>query len=226
MKACSKIKTIDFMSQLPMFNELAPADLDHLASRTTEMHVPRGEVIYRRGDDCCGFHTVVYGRVKLAFTSPQGAEKVVEIVGPGHTFGEALMFADQPHIVSAQALTDTMLLHVSKSAVLDEIDRTPQFARKMLAGLSKRLYGLLRDVEAYSLSSGTRRVIGYLLQETPNNGEAVCLHASKAVVASRLNLTPEHFSRILHDLVEHRMISMQGREITVLDLDRLRTYER
>ena len=160
--------------------------------------------------------------MKLAFASPQGGEKVVEIVGPGNSFGEAVMFMDKPYIVSTQALVDTMLLHIAKPAVFDELERTPRFARKMLAGLSQRLHGLISDVEAYSLNSGTQRVIGYLLREGLKDGEEVTLHASKAVVASRLNLTPEHFSRILHDLSSAGLIEVNGRAVRIPDLERLR----
>jgi len=101
----------------------------------------------------------------------------------------------------AQTLADSLVLHVSKQVVFDELERDPAFARKMLAGLSRRLHGLINDVEAYSLQSGTQRVIGYLLRQDAEaaNGPAsykVTLPTSKAVVASRLNLTPEHFSRI------------------------------
>jgi CRP-like cAMP-binding protein len=222
-----KIKTTSFLFQLPLFNELAPTELEQLAEATTEMHVPRGELIFKRGDPCNGFHTVVYGRVKLAFTSPNGSEKVVEIISPGHSFGEALMFMEKPYIVSAQAIADCMLLHVSKAAVFAELERDPRFARKMLAGLSRRLHGLICDVEAYSLNSGTQRVIGYLLKENVHqDGDRIVLHASKAVVASRLNLTPEHFSRILHDLTERNMIAVNGRDITILNIENLRTYDK
>jgi CRP/FNR family transcriptional regulator, dissimilatory nitrate respiration regulator len=225
--SAGKIKTASFLSQLPLFNELAPAELEQIAEATTELHVPRGELIFKRGDPCNGFHTVVYGRVKLAFTSPQGSEKVVEIIGPGHSFGEALMFMEKPYIVSAQTLVDSMLLHVSKAAIFAELGRDTNFARKMLAGLSRRLHGLICDVEAYSLNSGTQRVIGYLLKESVHHdGDRLTLHASKAVVASRLNLTPEHFSRILHDLAERKLIDVSGRDITMLNIEGLRSYDK
>ena len=107
-----KIKTQSFLANLPLFKELAPAEIDRLAAGTTELLVPRGEIVFQRGDPCVGFHVVVYGQVKLAFVTPQGNEKVVEIVSPGFTFGEALMFMDKPYIVMAQALSDTLLLHV------------------------------------------------------------------------------------------------------------------
>ena len=58
----------------------------------------------------------------------------------------------------AQTLSDSLLLHVSKHAVFDEIERDAAFARKMLAGLSRRLHSLISDVESYSMQSGTERV--------------------------------------------------------------------
>jgi CRP/FNR family transcriptional regulator, dissimilatory nitrate respiration regulator len=223
--AHGKIKTQDFLSKLPLFNELAPEELDHIASSTSELHVARGEAIFMRGDPCVGFHTVVYGQVKLSFVSPGGSEKVVEIIGPGHSFGEALMFMEKPYIVSAHALQDSLLLHVAKSAVFEELERDPKFARKMLAGLSRRLHGLICDVEAYSLRSGAQRVIGYLLKEdAPSGGGQVRLPVGKNVLASRLNLTPEHFSRILNELSGQGLIEVDGRDITIPDIEKLRDY--
>jgi CRP-like cAMP-binding protein len=222
-----RINIPDLLCRLPLFNELAPVDLDNIAQATTERRVARGETVFHRGDPCLGFHTVVYGQVKLAFVSPHGAEKVVEIVGPGHSFGEALMFMEKPYIVSARALADSLLLHVAKTAVFEELERDPKFARKMLAGLSRRLHGLIGDVEAYSLNSGTQRVIGYLLKDDPHqDGDTITLAVSKAVLASRLNLTPEHFSRILTDLVTHGLIAVSGRELTILTIEKLRNYPR
>ena len=224
-----KITTQAFLSRLPLFAELAGDELDRIAAGTTELHVPRGEIVVNRGDPCVGFHLVVYGQVKLAFLSPQGSEKVVEIVAPGYSFGEALMFMNKPYIVMAQTLADSLLLHVSKKVVYDEVERDPAFARKMLAGLSRRLHGLISDVESYSMQSGTERVIGYLLRQDESQARSggsyvLTLPTSKAVVASRLNVTPEHFSRILHDLCERGLIAVDGREIRILDVARLRGH--
>ncbi len=215
----------DFLLQLPLFNELGPSELARLASATTEVTVPRGEMVFHRGDPCVGFHAVIYGQIKLMFVSPVGVEKVVRLLGPGDTFGEALMFMGKNYIVSAQALADTLLLHVGKAAVFEELDSHSGFAGKMLAGLSQRLHVLMRDVEAYSLRSGTQRIIGYLLKGGPyQNGDRFRLEATKTVIASRLNLTPEHFSRIMHDLGSRDLIKIKGREITIVDIEGLRRF--
>ena len=224
-----KIKTSAFLANLPLFKELAPAEIELVVAGTTELHVPRGEILFNKGDPCVGFHLVIYGQVKLSFVTPQGNEKVVEIIAPGYSFGEALMFMDKPYVVMAQTLADSMLLHVSKQVVFQELERSPAFARKMLAGLSRRLHSLIADVEAYSLQSGTQRVIGYLLRQDDGEAEPpqaykVTLPTSKAIVASRLNLTPEHLSRILHDLTEAGLVRVEGREVSILDAARLRGY--
>lgn len=222
-----QIKPQAFLANLPMFTDMRREELDRVAAATVPVYAAKGQAVFQSGDPCTGFHVVVYGQVKLGFTSPQGIEKVVEIFGPGQSFGQASMFLDLPYIVFAQALSDTMLLHVAKHAVLDELARDPGFARRMLAGLSRRLHGLVRDVEAYTLHSGQERVIGYLLADVADvtgNGQPAEVHLTpgKSVIASRLNMTPEHFSRILHDLAAAGLIEVNGRSVKIPDLDRLR----
>ena len=221
-----QIKVQAFLANLPMFTDMNGQELDRVAAGTVPSYCAKGESVFQCGDPCNGFHVVVYGQVKLGFTSPQGIEKVVEIIRPGQTFGEALMFLEQPYIVFAQALVDSMLLHVSKYVVFDELARGPGFGRRMLSGLSRRLHGLVRDVEAYTLRSGQERLIGYLLADAPEpaNGEAVEVELTpgKGVIASRLNMTPEHFSRILHDLAASKLIEVNGRTVRIPDLERLR----
>lgn len=220
-----QIKTRAFLANLPMFSEMGPAELDRIAAATVPLYFDKGQSIVQCGDPCTGFHLVVYGQVKLAFTSPQGVEKVVEIIRPGQSFGEALMFLDKAYVVFAQALSDSMLLHVAKQAVFEELGSNP-FGRRMIAGLARRLHGLVRDVEAYTLRSGEERFIGYLLAELPEDaahGAAdVKLTPGKSVLASRLNMTPEHFSRILHELAANGLIEVNGRSIRVPDVARLR----
>ena len=216
-----------FLTNLPLFSDLTTEEIARVAVGTRRIYAAKGEPLFHRGERCEGFHVVLYGQVKLYVTSPQGSEKVIEIMGPGISFGEAILFMDMPYVVSAQALKDSLLLHVSKAVVFDEIERDPRFARRMLAGMSRKLHHLIRDVEAYSLRSGLERVIGYLLREEAEAGSkslSMTLPANKMIVASRLNLTPEYFSRILHDLEATGLIVLDGRTVTVPDVEKLRTH--
>ena len=219
-----------YLAVLPLFSDLDQPELERLASGCQLRRLGRGDMVFRVGEPCDSFHVTVTGQVKLFAVSPAGQEKVIELVGPGNSFAEALMFMDRPYFINAQALTDTLLLSVSKAAVLNEIHADPRFALRMLAGMSRRLHGLVRDVQAYALDSGVQRVIGYLLREhddgdaTPDTPITVTLPVSKATVASRLSITPEYFSRVLHELEDAGLVAVDKREITILDAARLARY--
>ncbi len=215
----------DLLSHAPIFRDLSPDELARIAAGTREVRPRRGELLFQRGDPCVGFHIVAFGQVKLSVGTPGGAEKVVDIIGPGMSFGEALMFTDRPYVVSATALADSLLLHVRKERLFAEIDRDPRLARRMLAGLSARLHAMVKDVEALSLHSASQRVIGYLVRlHDEAKRRHVRLPAQKSLLASRLNLTPEYFSRILHDLAAAGIVRIAGRDIEIVDAARLRAY--
>jgi len=225
--ATHRIQAQTFLANLPLFKELSAAELDRIAAATRQVHAERGQVLFHRGDPATGFYVVVYGQVKLAFVAASGSEKVVDILAPGQSFGEAVMFTEEPHVVTAQALVDSLLLHVAKDAVFEEVAKDPRFARRMIGGLSRRMRQLVADLESYSMRSGTERVIGFLLSNctttAPDANElTVTLPTAKGVVASRLNLTQEHFSRILHDLAAAGLIEVRGREVRIRDCQRLR----
>lgn len=222
------LPTEEFLANIPLFRELPRIDIQRIAAKTIAIDAPRGTVLIKRGDPCRGFHVIVYGRIKLVLQSPRGDEKVVALMGRGQSFGEAVMFLEEPYLVTAETIDDSKLLHVDRESVFEEIGRDPRFARRMLAGLSLRLHQLMLDVESYTLRSGTQRVIGYLLRDLSGSGETnaatINLEATKATIASRLNLTQEHFSRILHQLASDGSIEVGKREVRIPNIDRLRTY--
>lgn len=215
----------EVLARVHLFRELEPEWLERLAAGARLFKAERGEVLFEAGDPATGFYYLIQGRVKLVLLSPSGAEKVVEIVREGMTFGEAVVFIEQPFPVTAQATEPSHVLYMGRSALLECVGHDPAFAFKMLAGLSRRLHSIVRDVESYSLCSATQRVIGYLLREaeapTVDGRCTIELPATKAVVASRLNLTPETLSRALHELSDLGLISVHGRTIEIVDLNRL-----
>ncbi|MDR2208576.1 MAG: Crp/Fnr family transcriptional regulator [Azoarcus sp.] len=216
----------------PLFSSLSSEEIARITQNVREIRPQKGEILFNKGDECRGLHILLSGLVKLFCISPRGQEKVVEIIHPGHMFGEALMFLGRPYIVSSQALADSWVLYFPKSTIFEELERRPELARKMLASLSMRLHQLISDIENYSLHSGKKRVIGYLLREisdeslpTEDHACTIRFSISKNVIASHLNMTQEHFSRILHELADLGLISVHGREIHVPDIRRLQQYE-
>ncbi|MDD2924875.1 Crp/Fnr family transcriptional regulator [Rhodoferax sp.] len=223
-----------YLSVLPLFADLSDTEREPLVRSCELRRLPRGETVFRVGDPCEAFHVVVVGQVKLYVANAEGQEKIIELVGAGQTFAEAIMFLDKPYFLNVQTLADTLLLSISKQAVVQEIERDPRLAMRMLAGISRRLRGLVQDVESYALHNGTQRLIGYLLREVQGEAKGavdagpcahtVCLPVSKSALASLLSLTPEYFSRVLHELEAEGLIAIDKRDIRILDTQRLASY--
>ncbi|WP_028536432.1 Crp/Fnr family transcriptional regulator [Paludibacterium yongneupense] len=225
----SKVDIPAFLRHQPMFQELAPPQIEALAPHTREVRGEKGQIVFQKGDPCAGMFLVVYGRVKLSLFSAQGTEKVVEVIEPGQSFAEAVMFLGYPYPLTAQFLEDGLLLQVGAEAIFRALDEEPGFARRLLAGMSLRLHGLVRDVERYSIESSMQRVCGYLLQaQAGQDGDAAALTLplSKSLIASRLNLTPETFSRVLQRLSAAGLIRVDGREVAVLNSAGLLEFSR
>jgi CRP-like cAMP-binding protein len=211
------------LARLSLFKELDAATLVRLTAGITRRSLKRGETLFHKGDPVTGMYVVVYGEVRLIASTPARGERLSGIVGPGQSFGEPVMFLERPTLVAAQAATDALLLHLSKNAVFAELERNPKFARRMIAGLSKRIESLVRELDCQAMGSGTERFIAYLLRHDGSGPgpSVITLPAAKGAIASQLNLTPEHFSRILRELADAGLVHVKGRMITVLDLDRL-----
>lgn len=218
----------DLLRALPLFSRVDDAELTALAACTRAHRLLRGQVLFHRGDPAHGFFVLIDGVIKLAVQGPDGSEKVLEVIQPGESFGEAMMLLAEPYPVTATALEPARLLAVPIEAV-ERLLRDPMFARRMLAGMAFRLRTMVRDVESYTLRSSRERVVAYLVasaDHTPSRavvgtGEGtervVVLPTSKQVTASRLNLTPETFSRVLRELSEQGLVRVDGRRIVVSD---------
>lgn len=202
---------------LPLFARLDVESLRLLAERARHERYDAGEMIFTRGteSDCC--YGVVDGSVQLVVSSAAGQQKTVEIIRPGQTFGEAVMFLRRPFPVDAVTAQDCEVIRVPASAVDEVIDQRPGAARAMLASLSVRLHTLVRDVEMYTVHPARDRVIDHILGELGDSAAGtVHFRPSKRMIASRLGITPETFSRVLADLTRQGLIDHDGAAVDVL----------
>jgi len=218
----------DRLRALTLFAGLECDPLMRVVAGTSEAGFRGGQVIFRQGDPCTGLHIVVQGQVKLSFQTGRGDEKVVELIGGGSSFGETALFLGERHILTAEAIADTTLLHVAKEVVLEEVRNNTDFAERVIGELSRRLHERTRKLESHMMHSGTQRVIGFLLTRLPagaaQRAAAVKFPAKKGIIASWLNLTHEHFSRILHELAAAELIEVDGRDVRIPDIGRLRDH--
>lgn len=219
---------VDILGRVPLFSKVERDDLTAMAGQVRELRVARGEILFQKGDMPHGFYILLEGRITLAFPSEQGAERILEVIKPGESFGEALMFLNHPYPIFSQASADSRLLDIPEEAITNLLDKDCRLAKRMLAGISIRLHELISNLEACSMRSSAQRVACMLQHAAPSAGTQeydVHLPAAKHIVASQLNLTPETFSRVLHVLSESGLIEVTGRVIKVLNAEGLRKLQ-
>lgn len=213
-----------------MFRALTDEQFSRMLQDTVTRTLRQGQHLFEAGTQASAFYFLLSGQLKLYRLSPTGQEKVIEIVRPGETFAEALMFLEIPaYPVSAQALADAELVEIKNSTFLQLLSHSVDTGRHVMGQLSMRLRGLLNEIDALTLQNASLRLVNYLLylaQEANGEGGStdITLPAAKNIIASRLSIQPETLSRILGNLAGKGLISVDGLNIKVLDLDGLRTF--
>jgi CRP-like cAMP-binding protein len=206
----------EIFAAIPLLQSLDATQRALLADVSQPLRVAKHEYVYHRGDTPQGLFIVVNGHIKVLVPSDSGHEKIIEFFSAGQAFGEIYLFLEQPYAVAAQALQDSQLIYLEKKDIFSAIARDPTFARGLLAGMARRMHTLVQDIEGVSLQSSAQRVVSYLLS-LPREHGLLRLPIKKNVIASKLGLTPETFSRMLSQLSQSGLISVDGKEVLIHD---------
>ncbi len=211
-----------------LFSVLDEEQLASVLNTTRVVRLAEGERLFDHGQPSRHYFFLRAGEIKLFRSARDGGEKVIEIVRSGETFAEAVMFMEEarPYPVSAQAIVASELLAFEQAALLGILEQSTPTCMRLMAGMSRRLRQQVDEIDRLTLHNATYRLAAYLLQQIPPGVlESPQLHLTtpKHVVASRLAIQPETFSRILARLAEKGCMEVHGQNIVLIDIEALRT---
>ncbi|MBE0471277.1 MAG: Crp/Fnr family transcriptional regulator [Methyloprofundus sp.] len=219
---------MELLRQNALFAGLNDEQFALVLAGSKSVDIQEGEVLFRQQQVAKYFYLLITGDIKLYRLSPEGAEKVIELIRPRQTFAEAVMFmAGGFYPVNAQALTDSRLIRVEMVMFRALLEHSPQSCLQILGHMSQRLHGAVQEIEQLTLQNAKMRVVQFLLRELPANASVpyrLQWSAPKTVIASRLSIRPETFSRILQQLIQEGVIRVDGKFIAILDIEALRQY--
>ncbi len=222
MKISDEMRAL--IRQNPLLQALDETQLSSLLSNARVYHLAEAETLFHQGQAFQEWFICAQGYMKLLRLTAQGDEKIVEIIAAGHSFAEAVLFMRERYYpVHAVALKPSIVLGIPATPYAELLSNSPDTCFQLLAGLSKRVHGLLNEVERLSLRDATFRLVHWLLamhEQTLCN--PILLDIPKHVLASRLSITPETLSRILKRLSEQAIIQVQEHSILLLNLPALR----
>ncbi|HHJ36420.1 MAG TPA: Crp/Fnr family transcriptional regulator [Gammaproteobacteria bacterium] len=206
-----------------LFSKLTELQLDRVNRFSQIRKLDSGQLLFNQADKVTAFYMVLSGKIKLFRMSPDGQEKIIEIPKPGEVFAEALMFTSQTdYPVSASALSESTVICINAKSFHEMLWDSTATCLLLLSDMSIRLRGLVSEIDKLTLHSGTCRVAAYMIQELPDDKNTLELDMAKSIIAARLSIKPETFSRIIKSLNNQGILSIDGNSVTIHDIDALK----
>ncbi len=208
-----------------MFNGM-PAETVHvLLGSARVVKASRGTILFVRGDPADRFYVVLEGWVKLSRETADGDEHVIGIFSRGETFAEAAIFGSGGFPVTAEVIERGRLIVIPASPLLSAIRADGGLALNILGAMSRRLRYLVTQVEQIRAKSAPQRVGQFLLRLNPTEeGSAtIRLPYDKSLIAARLGMKPETFSRALAKLRDFG-VRCEGNAVTLAAPAALQRY--
>lgn len=209
----------------PLFASTSSEVVRTLVGHRTSRAYDRGAVIFHQGELATAFFLILEGWIKVYRTTPDGLEVVLHVLRRGETFAEAAIFGGGRYSVSAETVSAARLLRIDAEVVRTQIAEQPDLAFAMLAATSQLLDGLTEQIEQIKVRSAPQRIAAFLLRLTPiREGPAELeLPFEKALIANRLGMKPESFSRALGKL-RAQGVAVSRETVRIADVGRLMAF--
>jgi SAM-dependent methyltransferase len=125
---------LDHLKSVPLLEACTTEELNRIATLAEEVDVPAAEVLTHEGEREPFFYIVATG---TATVTREGRK--LTTLGPGTFFGEVALLTRGPRTATVTADTNMKLLRLDERRFAALLDDAPTVARKILAGVAKRL---------------------------------------------------------------------------------------
>jgi CRP-like cAMP-binding protein len=217
----------NFIRSAPLFAGIDAGTTSDLIAAMTPVHLDRGEVLFHEGEPGDRFYLVTDGKIKLGRTALDGRENLLAVLGPGEMIGELTLFDPGQRTATATAVSDVELSCLSHDELIAWIEKNPQVAKYLLASLARRLRRTNESLGDLVFSDVPGRVAKALLDLARRFGRPVegGVHVphdlTQEELAQLVGASRETVNKALADFVARGWVRLEGRSVTLLDVDRL-----
>jgi CRP/FNR family cyclic AMP-dependent transcriptional regulator len=123
----------------------------------------KDKIIFRQGDPSDAVFYIQSGKIKTTVVSEQGKEAVVALLGTGDFFGEGCLTGQQQRLATVSALTECVIVRISKTDITRVIHEEPAFAELFISHLLARNSRVEEDLVDQLFNSSEKRLARTLL---------------------------------------------------------------
>lgn len=212
---------------MPLFSGLTEQDKDLLIKGGRIRRCARGQMLFAHGAPVTHFYVIVSGTIQLFRASPDGNEKTVNVLKAGQTMCESeIMDSCRSHRVNAVPVEDSVVLEFPVGWLKDTAQKYNAFALNLLSLIAQQAHTAEVEAEHQATMSAAQLVACFLQRLCvlyDFNPQGFNLPYSKTLIASRLGMELETFSRTVAKLKEHG-ITVDGGYVKINDLSRIEQY--
>jgi len=196
------------LRQHPIFRDLEPEALEQLCRYARHMSLKRGATICSKGDPGNSLFAVISGTVKISVSSPDGRNAILNLFGPGETFGEIAVLDGQARSADAIANTNCEIFVIDRREFLPFVRSQPELAMKFIELLCERLRWTSDQVEQV------------ILQDLPGRLASALLGLTE--ISEMVGMTRESINKQLRVWAARSWVRLEHGAIVVLDTGSLR----
>lgn len=216
-----------YLRSISLFKGCSDSFLTKLSSNAQCQNHKKGKIVFVHDDKIERFYLIKSGWVKLFRETLDGAQAVIDIIETDHIFGDMAIFQNNIAPYSAEIVSNAVIISLPLGDLKAEIENNNKFALNMLEAMAHDRRQKDEEIEHRTIQNASQRIGCFLLRLVDHNKQGpITIHLpyDKTLVASRLGMQPETFSRALSKLRDHTNIRINGATIEVDNLDQLTQY--
>ena len=210
-----------YLSELTVFRDLSPREMEELNRITTISTVPKGRVFYRPEEPGEVLFILKEGRVQLYRISPEGKKLVITTLGPHTLFGEMALLGTKMHNTFAEAIEDCLICVMSRTDLERLILNKPQVALRILEITGKRLREAEERLENMAFKGIPARLASLLLRLAEEQSSETIAGLTHQDLAESVGTYRETATQVLNDLKTGGFIDIGRKRIMILDREGL-----
>jgi CRP/FNR family transcriptional regulator, cyclic AMP receptor protein len=123
----------------------------------------KDELVFTQGEPADSVFYIQSGKIKKTVLSEQGKEAVVALLGTGDFFGEGCLTGEPLRLATVSAMTECVIVRISKADITRVIHKEPAFAELFIAHLLARNIRVEEDLVDQLFNSSEKRLARVLL---------------------------------------------------------------
>ena len=185
------------------------------------------QTVFYEGHSCLGLYLLCRGKVKLTRSSVRGQRRIVRILGSGELIEKHVFVERALHEATCETLEPVQVCIIDKERYLAVIHRNPQLAIKLIQLLSNEHGVNMDQLDQFTFKAARERLAGLLLELGDRFGKKsadrvqVGLALKREEIAEMAGITVETAIRLLSVFRNEGLLAIEGRDITLLNPDRL-----